>query len=125
MRPRHDVTPDEYFSGFEASRLLFDAVRDAAASVAPSELRVTKSQIAFVRIRSFAWAWVPDRYLRGGNAPLVLSVALARRDDSVRWKQVVEPAPGRFMHHLEVWEESDIDEDVRAWLREAWTLAGP
>ena len=49
---------------------------------------VTKSQVAFARGRTFAWAWVPDRYLGGGHAPLVLSVALSHRDDSPRWKPV-------------------------------------
>jgi hypothetical protein len=67
---------------------------------------------------------MPDRYLGAGHAPLVLSVALRRRDASSRWKEVVEPAPGRFMHHLELRELADIDDEARAWLAEAWEAAG-
>jgi len=31
----------------------------------------------------------------------------------------VEPAPGRFMHHLEPATLAEVDDEVRAWLREA------
>ena len=82
-----------FFAGYEAARPLFAALRVAIAALGPAEMRVGRSQIAFRRRVAFAWAWVPGRYLRGGHAPLVLSVALRRRDDSPRWKQIVEPAP--------------------------------
>lgn len=87
-------------------------------------MRVTKSQVAFARKRQFAWAWLPDRYLKGDTAPLVLSVSLRRRDTSARWKEVIEPTPGRWMHHLEVRDEADLDEAVRGWIREAYAGAG-
>ena len=80
---------------------------------------MTKSQIAFRRVRAFVWARVPDRYLRGGHAPLVLTMSFAERRGSQRWKQIVEPAPGRFTHHLELYTASDVDDEVRSWLREA------
>ncbi len=92
--------------------------------VGPSERRITKSQIAWRRRRGFARVWTPDRYLHGDGAPLVLSVALPRRDASPRWKEVVEPRPGHWMHHLELRAEDDVDDDVAAWLREAWAAAG-
>jgi hypothetical protein len=66
---------------------------------------------------------MPGRYLRGEHAPLVLTVALGRRDPSPRWKQIVEPYPGRFTHHLEPYASADLDDEVRAWLQEAWTEA--
>jgi hypothetical protein len=119
---RGEVTLDEFFAGYEASRPLFDSLRKLADSLGDSELRISKSQIAITRRQAFAWAWVPDRYLSGAHAPLVLSVALPRRDPSPRWKQVIEPSPGRFMHHLELRAESDLDE-VRACLQEAWVAA--
>ena len=114
---------DEFFSGFEASRPVFDALSVVIDSLGEVKRRVTKSQVAFVRRSAFAWAWVPGRYLRGVRAPLVLSLALRRRDESPRWKQIVEPAPGRFMHHLELHAEAELDDEVRRWLREAWEAA--
>ena len=67
--------------------------------------------------------WIPSRYLKRAAAPLVLSIFLRRRLDSTRWKQVVEPAPGRYTHHLELYDASDVDQEVREWLREAWEEA--
>lgn len=118
------MTLDEFFDGFEASRPLFEAVSQMISSVGASSVRVSKSQIAFSRRRAFAWVWVPARYLPQSTVPLVLSVALDRRDGSARWKQVVEPARGRFMHHLELTQASDLDGQVLAWVTEAWALSG-
>lgn len=114
---------DEFFTGYELSRPLFDALKAVIDDIGPAEQQVTKSQIAFRRRKAFAWAWIPDKYLHGRHAPLVLSIALPYRDDSPRWKQIVEPSPGRFMHHLELHAETDIDQQIRARLREAWAFA--
>ena len=117
------MTLDDFFAGRDESRLIFDTLRAADAAVGEAELRVTKSQVAFRRRRAFAWAWIPGTYLRGRHAPLVLTVSLRRRDSSTRWKEIIEPRPGRFTHHLELYTPSDIDDQVRTWLREAWADA--
>lgn len=66
---------------------------------------------------------MPGKYLRGKHAPLVLSVALQRRDRSPRWKEIIEPTPGRFTHHLELFSSTEIDSEVSCWLAEAWDEA--
>jgi len=114
----------EHFAPFPDARPLFDAVRVAIGRIGHASLRVGRSQVSFRRSVAFAWVWVPGRYLRGAAAPLVLSVALPVRDGSLRWKQVLEPAPGRWMHHLELRSVAEIDEEVAAWLRRAWEAAG-
>lgn len=116
------MTLDEFFAGYEASRPIFDALNDLVTSIGPSVIHVTKSQVAFRHHFPFAWAWIPGRYLRGRGAPLVLSVALGRRDNSSRWKEIVEPSPGRFTHHLELYSAAELDEEVRSRLLEAWTM---
>jgi hypothetical protein len=118
------LTVDEFFAGHPESRVLFDAVEASVAAVGDAKVRVTKSQVAFRRTRAFAWAWMPDQYLGGGHAPLVLTLALRRHDSSPRWKEIVEPAPGRFTHHLELRSAADVDAQVRRWLEEAWEQAG-
>lgn len=117
---------ETFFEGRPQSRRLFAAVERAVerAVDAAATARVTKSQIAFSRRRGFAWAWCPDRWLGGDPAPLVLSIALPRRDRSKRWKEVVMPRAGRFMHHLELRRVQDVDAEVRGWLAEAWADAG-
>ena len=115
---------DQYFADCDPrSRSLFEAVRDAIESIGPADIRVTKSQVAFRRRRAFAWAWVPSKYLRGDVAPLVLTIGLDRRNESPRWKEVVEPRSGRFTHHLELRAAEDVDGEVLDWLRDAWSAA--
>lgn len=121
--PGLELAIDSYFAGFDEARRLFDVLRRAVEVVGGGQLRVGKSQVAFRRRRGFAWAWIPGKVLHGPVAPLVLTVALRRRDPSPRWKQVVEPYPGRFTHHLELHAVADVDDQVAAWLREAWEAA--
>jgi hypothetical protein len=89
------------------------------AGVPGLEIRTTRSQVAFRRRRGFAYLWLPGRYLARPGADVVLSVALDRRDESPRWKEVAHPAPAHWMHHLEVDDAAEIDEQVAGWLREA------
>jgi hypothetical protein len=118
------MTPDEFFAGKAPSQALFVAVCCAVDAAGPAEVRVSKSQIAFRRRNVFAWVWMPGQYLHRDTAPLVLKLSLRSRSASPRWKEVVETAPGRFTHHLELYDPADIDAEVRAWLQEAWMAAG-
>ncbi len=117
------MTLDEYFAGREKSWQIFEALRGAIDSVGTAEIRVTKSQVAFRRRQTFALAWIPGKYLRGHSAPLVLTFSFRHRDSSPRWKEIVEAAPGRFTHHLELWSVDEIDDEVHTWLQEAWMEA--
>lgn len=118
------MTLEQFFAGHDEARGVFEVLRLALAVIGPAQLRVSKSQVAFRRRKAFAWAWMPAMYLPGLRPPLVLTVALRRRDASPRWKEVVEPYPGRFIHHLELHSAGEVDDEVRAWLGEAWELAG-
>jgi hypothetical protein len=115
---------EQYFEGHERARELFEAVRVAVQAIGDAEVRVTSSQIAFRRRRSFAWTWLPDQFLSGAVAPLVLSIDLDRFDTSLRWKEVAEPSLNHFLHHLEVFGEEDLTDEVLDRVREAWSKAG-
>ena len=117
-------TPEEHLAGHPLALATYERVRAVLTAAGPLEVRVSKSQVAFRRRRGFAYLWLPGRYLAKPAADVVLSVALGRRDGSPRWKQVVEPAPGQWMHHLEIRDEADVDAEVEAWLREAADRAG-
>ena len=118
------ITLDDFFLNHAPARVLYDAVLVVVNSMGGSDIHVTKSQIAFRRKKAFAWVWIPGMYLRGKSAPLVLTLSFRSRNPSPRWKEVVEPYPGRFTHHLELYAPEDVDEEVRVWLREAWLAAG-
>ena len=117
------MTLDEYFAGHEDSRPLLEALQRMVRTIGPAALRVTRSQIAFRRRKAFAWAWVPGKYLRGKRAPLVLTLVLRSRHPSPRWKEIVEPSPGRFTHHLELFSPKDLDDEVCGWPQDAWLKA--
>lgn len=119
------LTTADFFRNQPISQQLFDALLVLIGEIGQAELAVSKSQISFRRVKSFAYAWRPGQYLKGRRlAPLVLTLSFPQRDPSPRWKQVVEPVPGHFIHHLELYTTADLDEEVRAWLQSAWDLAG-
>lgn len=107
--PRDGAT-DARVAAIEAALL---AAADAAG---PFTLRRGRSQTGLWRRHPFAAIWRPDRYLHGPVAPVVLSVFARSRLESARWKQVVEPRPGRFTHHLELSSPDEVDAEVAALL---------
>lgn len=118
------MTVDQFFAPYPRARRLYDVLERAVHAVGDVQVKVTKSQVAFRRRKTFAWAWVPERALkREGLAPLVLSVGLSHRDGSPRWKEVAAPAPGHFTHHVELYRTADIDDEVRGWLKAAYDEA--
>ena len=114
------MSPAEFFAEKALAKKLFAAVRRDVDGIGEASIRATKSQIAFHRRRTFAAVWMPGQYLKGKTATLVLTLFLQKRVESPRWKEIVEPAPGRFTHHLELNDTADIDDEVRGWLRQAW-----
>ena len=116
-------SPEEFFGANRIGLDTFERVRAALAGTYPDlTVRVTKSQVSFARRRGFAYLWEPGRYLRRAAAPVVLSIALDRRLTSDRFKEVVHPGP--WMHHLEVLDPDEVDDEVLGWLREAAEQAG-
>ena len=113
------MRPEDLFEGHPEGAALLASVRGVAERLGGVEVRATKSQVAFRRRRGFAYVWRPGQYLTGGVAPAVLSIVLPRRDPSPRWKEVAHPSPRAWMHHLELHEPGDVDEEVIGWLREA------
>lgn len=118
-----ESTPEEVFSGSPGGLELFRAVEQLLATPTPAAIRATKSQVAFRAQRGFAYLWWPGRYVRS-SVPAVLSIALPRRVESPRFKEVAHPSPGVWMHHLELHAVDDLDGEVLDWLREARANAG-
>ena len=117
-----ESTPEEVFSGSPRGLELFHAVEAMLAAPTPPAVRATKSQVAFRARRGFAYLWWPGRYLYS-DVPAVLSIAPPRRIGSARFKEVVNPSPGVWMHHLELHAVDELDAEVAGWLREARAAA--
>lgn len=113
----------DLFAGFPDSLAICRRVEQEVAAIGEANVRVTKSQVAFRRRRAFAWVWRPGQYVNN-PVPAVLSIALPREIASERFKEVVHPSPRVWMHHLELDDSSQVDDQVRGWLSEAYAHAG-
>lgn len=116
--------PEEYFAGHPLALTVFFRVHSVLEQLGPIDIRTTKSQVAFRRARGFAYLWLPGQYLANPSADMVLSFALGRRDPSRRFKEMVHPSPNHWMHHLEIHDVEDVDDEVIGWLREAAEHSG-
>jgi Domain of unknown function (DUF5655) len=118
----YERSPDDFFDGFPDGLTIYRAVERAIADIGEADVTVTKSQIGFRRRRGFAYVWRPAQYVKR-DAPAVLSIALPREVVSARFKSVVQPSTGVWMHHIELYETAQIDDEVRRWLSEAYDNA--
>jgi hypothetical protein len=118
-----DSTPEEVFRGSPQGLELLRGVELLMAGFPSSTVRTTKGQVAFRGRRGFAYMWWPARYVKS-DVPAVLSIVLPQRIASERFKEVVNPAPGVWMHHLELHSMADLDDEVAGWLGEARKVAG-
>jgi Domain of unknown function (DUF5655) len=113
------VDPDEFLAGHPLAMAVYLRVLAVLDPLGSIDVRASKSQVAFRRKLGFAYIWLPGQYLAHPDAEVVLSIALGRHDDSPRFKEVVHPSPKHWMHHLELHDPLDVDDEVVAWLREA------
>ncbi|SRR5512138_1084364 len=113
------TTPEEFFAGQPLGLATYAWVRTRVAELGGAEVRVSTSQVAFRRRRGFAFLWRPDRYLDDPDVEVVLTLVLDRHDPSPRFKEVVHPGRS-WVHHLEVRDVAELDEEVEGWLREAY-----
>ncbi len=86
-------------------------------------LRVSRTQVSWVRRRGFVFLWCAQRWQGPKAAPVVLTVALTSPDPSPRFKEVVEVRPRLWNHHLEIREVSEVDQQVLEWVDRAWAQA--
>jgi hypothetical protein len=117
-------TAEQFFAGSAFGLACYRRVRDLVEHDGAVEVRVGRSQVAFRAGRGFAFLWRPGQYLARPGAEVVLSIALPWRIESPRWKEVVQPAPHTWMHHLEIRSLDELDDEVATWLRGAREAAG-
>jgi hypothetical protein len=118
----HDIR--EFFAGKPTQKALFQHVRKAVEALGPVTMKVTKSQISFAHDRQFAWVWLPKTWDRKRPPhSLVLSFSLPKRAGHPRIVEIVEPYPGRFMHHAILTTESDVDRELKELLSDSFAFA--
>src|SRR3954452_2613405 len=117
-------TPEEHFSEAPLALEVFTRVATLIESLGGAEVKVSTTQGVFARCCVFAWVCTPP----GPNpatSPAILSIAYTHRIVSDRFRDVVQPRPNIWQHHLWVEHPDQLDEEVFAWLEAAYDDAGP
>jgi uncharacterized protein DUF5655 len=96
-------------------RALFKEVVAVVRSNGPVRILPEKTRIAFQVRMSFAQV-TPRRHWLDGH------VVLARRLDHPRFRQVQTFSPRNHLHTFRITQPSDIDDDFRAWMAEAYLV---
>lgn len=116
-------TPEDLFSGFPRGLEICRAIQVAISTVGEASMTVTRSQVAFRRRRGFAYIWRPGQYV-DSDVPAVLTIALSAEVKSDRFKEIAHPSANVWMHHMELHDPSELDDQVLGWLAEAHAAAG-
>jgi hypothetical protein len=119
-----DTGSPSLFDGGALALDVFRSVRRTLEEIGDVDVRITSTQASFRRRRGFAYVWMPTAWIDAPGDVVVLSIALDHEVQSPRFAQVLEPAPGRWMHHLEIRTVDEVDDEVTGWLADAWTGAG-
>lgn len=84
-----------------------------------------KSQITLKNRRVFgAVSFLPARRAKARPDPYItITLGLNRREGSPRVDQTSKPYPGRWTHHLVIGAAEEIDDELMAWVREAFAFA--
>ena len=114
-----------YFSDHPEELALYAGVFPALEAAFPeARVKVQKSQISFYGKHLFAMVSIPVRRKKGWPEHcLLLSFGLGRRESHPRVAVAVEPYPGRWTHHVVLAHPEELDEQLLAWLREAWDFS--
>lgn len=116
-----DTAIDNFFNGKPGEIKLFMQINHNIQSLGPIGIKVSKSQITFTNKRQFAWVWLPREWdNRRPKDCVVLSFSLPRKIEDPQIVQVVEPYPGRYMHHVIIANDTDFTPSVRNWLADAY-----
>ena len=84
-----------------------------------------KSQITLKNRRVFgAVSFLAARKAKDRPDPYItITLGLNRREGSPRIDQASEPYPGRWTHHIVIGSVEEIDDELMAWVHEAYHFA--
>lgn len=127
MRVPEHCTADAgmFFDGHPAELALYEALfRRMDGAFPEGTVKVQKSQISFYGRHLFAAASLPVRRKKGWPEHcLLVTFGLPERLDDPRIAAAVEPYPNRWTHHVVVSRLQEIDEQLMAWIREAYEFS--
>ena len=115
-----------FFNGHPEALPLYEAFEKRLLSelegvvVQPQKSQITlKNRRVFGAVSFLAARKAKDR----PNPYITVTLGLNRRLDSLRVDKASEPYLGRWTHHLVIGATDEIDDELMAWVREAYDLA--
>ena len=102
-----------HFVDREHAKTLFDAIAAEVKRNGPVEIIPEKTRIAFHRRMSFLSVVVRKERL-------LLGFVFARRIENPRFDKIETYSPRNHWHRLPIAQLEEIDDDVRAWIVEAY-----
>ena len=115
-----------FFNGHPEALPLYRAFEERLlAELEGVIIQPQKSQITLKNRRVFgAVSFLAARKAKDRPNPYItVTLGLNRRLDSLRVDKVSEPYPGRWTHHLVIGATDEIDDELMAWVREAYDFA--
>ena len=123
MKSPGSWTVEGLFEGRPTAFKLFRMIRRYIESLGPVKLEGAKTQVSFGSRRKFAWVWLAQMWIKKRpETSVTLMFDLGRKIKHDRIESAVEVRPGRWTHHVVIEKASDLDEDVRSWLQEAYAF---
>lgn len=96
-------------------RATFDGLLEIVRAIGPVKLVPTKTRVGFQVRMIFAAVQFRRDHLHA-------HVVLARTLEHPRFVKIERLSPRNQVHHFELRSVDDLNEDVRAWLREAYAV---
>ena len=112
-----------FFEQNPAALLLYEIFEQRVLSeIGEVKIRVQKTQISFSGKHNFAFvSFLPVRKAKERPACyIVVTFGLNRREESPRIDAATKPYPNRWTHHVLISEPEEIDDELMAWVKEAY-----
>jgi hypothetical protein len=87
-------------------------------------VKVQKTQISFSNKYNFAFVSLPIRKMKGRpGVYMIVSFGLGYQAEGQRIEVATEPYPNRWTHHVIVQRESEIDDQLMGWIKQAYAFS--
>lgn len=110
-----------FFIQHEDAKPLFDGIAVRLLERFPeTAFKIQKSQIACVSVKTYAALWFPIHPIKDHpDTKLILSFGLDEKIEDPRIREVNEPYPHRYMHHILLSSADELDATILDWLEKA------
>lgn len=87
-------------------------------------IKIQKTQISFSNKYNFAFVSLPIRKMKSRpDVYIIVSFGLGYQVEDQRIEVATEPYPNRWTHHIIVQKESEMDDQLMGWIKQAYAFS--